>query len=158
MVISLVFWHYNIVRGQRSHLLFDLPMNFEDNYCAHFGNDMTWLRNLGNWPFALPLYLFFFVIDDSEVHAQFVLETAQTAMTVADGFHWFVYGYGNLNKLGEYYLANFDSPILCSIIAFISQGVYCWRIYHLSQWKTPTLIIVLVSNSISRLCHLWPRH
>ncbi|KXN91146.1 Replication factor C subunit 1 [Leucoagaricus sp. SymC.cos] len=67
-------------------------------------------------------------------------------MTVADGFHWFVYGYGNMDRLGEYYLANFDSPILCSIIALISQGVYCWRIYHLSQWKVPTFIIALAAT------------
>ncbi|KXN91145.1 hypothetical protein AN958_02829 [Leucoagaricus sp. SymC.cos] len=87
---------------------------------------MTWLRSL--------------------VHVQFLLETAQTAMTVADGFHWFVYGYGNMDRLGEYYLANFDSPILCSIIALISQGVYCWRIYHLSQWKVPTFIIALAAT------------
>ncbi|KAF9449483.1 hypothetical protein P691DRAFT_727879 [Macrolepiota fuliginosa MF-IS2] len=95
------------------------------NYCSNFRNDLTWLRNL--------------------VHIQFVLETAQTAMTVADGFHWFVYGYGDLTKLGEYYLANFDSPIICSIIALISQGVYCWRIYFLSKWRVPTLIIALAA-------------
>ncbi|KAF7776835.1 hypothetical protein Agabi119p4_5228 [Agaricus bisporus var. burnettii] len=82
---------------------------------------MRWLRNL--------------------VHVIFFLETAQTVMTVADGFHWFVYGFGSIKKLGEYFLANFDSPILCSIIALISQGVYCWRIYYLSRWKIPTIII-----------------
>ncbi len=81
----------------------------------------------------------------SLVHIQFALEAVQTVMSIADGFHWFVYGYGDLGKLGEFHLANIDSPIMCSIIALISQGVYCWRIYHLSRWKSLMLIIGLVS-------------
>jgi len=72
-------------------------------------------------------------------------------MSVADGFHWFVYGYGNTKKLGEYYLANFDSPIMSSIIAFISQGVYCWRIRHLSRWKISPFVIVFVSDAFVRI-------
>lgn len=78
------------------------------------------------------------------MHIQFVLEAAQTIMSLMDGFHWFVYGYGDFRKLGEFYLANIDSPIMCSIIALISQGVYCWRIYHLSRWKAPMVVIGLV--------------
>ncbi len=66
-------------------------------------------------------------------------------MSIADGFHWFVYGHGDLGKLGEFYLPNFDSPIMCSIIALISQGVYCWRIYRLSKWKALVLVVGLVS-------------
>jgi len=71
-------------------------------------------------------------------------------MSIADGFHWFVYGYGNTIKLGEYYLANFDSPILSSIIALISQGVYCWRIRHLSHWKISPFFIAFVSDAFNR--------
>ncbi|KAF9447787.1 hypothetical protein P691DRAFT_819590 [Macrolepiota fuliginosa MF-IS2] len=97
------------------------------HYNTSPSNDLRWLKNL--------------------VHLQFVLETAQTAMSVADGFHWFVFGYGDIRKLGEYYLANFDSPIMGSVIALISQGVYCWRIYHLSRWKVPTMVITLAACS-----------
>lgn len=71
-------------------------------------------------------------------------------MSVADGFHWFVYGYGNLERLGEYYLANFDSPIISSLIAVISQGVYCWRIHHLSRWRISPFIIAFVSGVLAR--------
>ncbi|KAF9442074.1 hypothetical protein P691DRAFT_765606 [Macrolepiota fuliginosa MF-IS2] len=95
------------------------------HYNSTFPNDLRWLRSL--------------------VHIQFLLEAAQTVMTVADGFHWFVFGYGDVRKLGEYNLANIDSPIMCSVIALISQGVYCWRIYRLSRWKVPTLIIALTA-------------
>ncbi|KAL9715563.1 hypothetical protein Ac2012v2_000004 [Leucoagaricus gongylophorus] len=95
------------------------------NYFSKFKSDATWLRSL--------------------VHIQFLLETVQTAMSVADGFHWFVYGYGNLERLGEYYLANFDSPIISSLIAVISQGVYCWRIHHLSRWRISPFIIAFTS-------------
>ena len=72
-------------------------------------------------------------------------------MSVADGFHWFVYGYGSREKLGEYYLANFDSPIMSSIIALISQGVYCWRIRHLSRWKFSPFVIAFVSDAFVRI-------
>jgi len=72
-------------------------------------------------------------------------------MSVADGFHWFVYGYGNIDKLGEYYLANFDSPIISSIIAFISQGVYCWRIYYLGRSKISAFVIAFVSDDFTRV-------
>ncbi|KAF9444046.1 hypothetical protein P691DRAFT_737054 [Macrolepiota fuliginosa MF-IS2] len=95
------------------------------HYNINFSNDLRWLRNI--------------------VHLQFFLETVQTVMSAADGFHWFVFGYGDTRKLGEYFLANFDAPMMYSIIALISQGVYCWRIYHLSGWKVPTLIIALTA-------------
>ena len=72
-------------------------------------------------------------------------------MSVADGFHWFVYGYGNIDRLGEYYLANFDSPIISSVIAFISQGVYCWRIHHLGRSKISPLVIAFVGNASTRV-------
>jgi len=94
------------------------------NYHVNFRNDYPVLRTI--------------------VHTQFVLETAQTIMSLADGFHWFVYGYGKPAQLQEFFLANIDSPIICTCIALISQGAYCWRIYRLSNWKLVTLAIALI--------------
>lgn len=67
-------------------------------------------------------------------------------MSLADGFHWFVYGYGKPKQLQEYFLANFDTPIICTCITIISQGAYCWRIYRLSGQRLMTLAIALVSH------------
>ncbi|KAF9452085.1 hypothetical protein P691DRAFT_630572, partial [Macrolepiota fuliginosa MF-IS2] len=94
------------------------------NYHVNFRNDYPILRAI--------------------VHAQFVLETVQTIMSIADGFHWFVYGYGKRAQLQEFFLANIDSPIMCVVITLISQGAYCWRIYRLSGRKLVTLAIALV--------------
>ncbi|KAF9452096.1 hypothetical protein P691DRAFT_772566 [Macrolepiota fuliginosa MF-IS2] len=94
------------------------------NYHVNFRNDYPILRAI--------------------VHTQFVLETAQTIMSIGDGFHWFVYGYGKPTQLQEFFLANIDSPIICTCIALISQGAYCWRIYRLSGWKLVTLVIALI--------------
>ncbi|XP_006455106.1 hypothetical protein AGABI2DRAFT_121050 [Agaricus bisporus var. bisporus H97] len=94
------------------------------NYHTRFRNDYPILRAI--------------------VHAQFLLETAQTIMSVADGFHWFVDGYGVGDQLSEFFLAAIDTPILCTLIAVISQGAYCWRIYRLSGWRVITSLIVVV--------------
>ncbi|EKM78273.1 hypothetical protein AGABI1DRAFT_129392 [Agaricus bisporus var. burnettii JB137-S8] len=94
------------------------------NYHTRFRNDYPILRAI--------------------VHVQFLLETAQTIMSVADGFHWFVDGYGVGDQLSEFFLAAIDTPILCTLIAVISQGAYCWRIYRLSGWRVITSLIVVV--------------
>ncbi|KAF9449485.1 hypothetical protein P691DRAFT_667400, partial [Macrolepiota fuliginosa MF-IS2] len=82
------------------------------------------------------------------VHFIFLLETVQTFFTVADGFHWFVYGFGNVEQLSEFFLANFDSPMMGSVIALVVQLVYAWRVYHLSGLKSITGLICLVSVSL----------
>ncbi|KAF5348919.1 hypothetical protein D9756_009830 [Leucocoprinus leucothites] len=73
----------------------------------------------------------------------FVMEFAQTLMTVADGFHWFVFGFGDVNALGEFFLANFDSPMMSSVVALVVQSMYAWRLYRLSKSKVLTYIIAL---------------
>ena len=74
----------------------------------------------------------------------FALELVQTIFTVADGFHWFVFGFGDMDRLGEFFLANFDSPMMSAVIAFIVQNVYAWRVYHLSKLKAITGVICIV--------------
>ncbi|KAF8876259.1 hypothetical protein BD779DRAFT_1449536, partial [Infundibulicybe gibba] len=53
------------------------------------------------------------------VYGLLFLETAQTVLSTADAFHWFAFGFGNMEYLDEYFLANFDTPILGSIIALV---------------------------------------
>ncbi|KAJ3558024.1 hypothetical protein NP233_g11594 [Leucocoprinus birnbaumii] len=71
------------------------------------------------------------------------VELVQTMLTVADGFHWFVFGFGNTSALNEFFFANFDSPIMTAIVALVVQCMYAWRVYRISQAKFFTLIITL---------------
>ncbi|KAF8883457.1 hypothetical protein BD779DRAFT_1540027 [Infundibulicybe gibba] len=79
------------------------------------------------------------------VYVLFLLETAQTALSTADAFHWFAFGFGNMAYLAEYFLANFDTPILGSMIAFVVQLVFCGRIWALSKSKVLSGVIALFS-------------
>jgi hypothetical protein len=65
------------------------------------------------------------------VHLIFALDAVQTFLTMDDVFFWFVYNFGDANKLLQFHWA-FDIPALDAIIGFIVQVVYCWRIWVLS--------------------------
>ncbi|KAJ3560490.1 hypothetical protein NP233_g10803 [Leucocoprinus birnbaumii] len=71
------------------------------------------------------------------------VELVQTMLTVADGFHWFVFGFGDTGALNEFFFANFDSPIMTAIVALVVQCMYAWRVYRISQAKFLTLVITL---------------
>ncbi|EKM78271.1 hypothetical protein AGABI1DRAFT_129390 [Agaricus bisporus var. burnettii JB137-S8] len=82
------------------------------------------------------------------VYVTFILELVSTGMTVADGYHWLVRGFGEPDVLAGFFLANFDSPIIGSLVAVISQVAYCWRIYRLSGMKIlPCFIAAIVIGS-----------
>ncbi|KAJ7118804.1 hypothetical protein C8R44DRAFT_878349 [Mycena epipterygia] len=66
-----------------------------------------------------------------------LLDVLQTGMTTADSFYWFVYGFGNMKTLDTCFLNPFDMVMIDTIIGFIAQLFYCWRIYVLRK----TLII-----------------
>ncbi|KAH9041362.1 hypothetical protein EDB85DRAFT_2286330 [Lactarius pseudohatsudake] len=55
----------------------------------------------------------------------FVLETAQTALTGADVYYWFVAGFGNVERLGNSHFAPIDVSIITGLIAMIW---FCWII------------------------------
>lgn len=74
----------------------------------------------------------------------------QTIFTAADGFHWFVFGFGDMDRLGEFYLANFDSPMMSAVIAFVVQIMYAWRVYHLSKLRVVTGLICVVGFMLIR--------
>ncbi|KAF5349351.1 hypothetical protein D9758_011801 [Tetrapyrgos nigripes] len=81
----------------------------------------------------------------SLVYGLFVLDILQTALVTADAFHWFVFGFGNLDQLDDTFLNSWDVPMLDAVISLIVQCFYSWRIYVLtSSWILPG-IIVLVS-------------
>ncbi|KAF8878872.1 hypothetical protein BD779DRAFT_1628379 [Infundibulicybe gibba] len=98
---------------------------------------------------SLDIYRLSFPNDEKHlkalVYTLLLLETVQTMFTTADAFHWFAFGFGDMDSLSQFFLSNFDSPILGSIIAFIVQLVFCGRIWALSQSKILSGAIALFS-------------
>ncbi|KAJ7912396.1 hypothetical protein B0H13DRAFT_2007401 [Mycena leptocephala] len=79
------------------------------------------------------------------VYGLALLDILQTAMVTADAFHWFVYGFGNMDQLDQTFLNSWDVPVLDAIISLVVQAFYCWRIYFLRKNIILPIIILLVS-------------
>ncbi|RDX41806.1 hypothetical protein OH76DRAFT_1489198 [Lentinus brumalis] len=79
------------------------------------------------------------------VYGLFVLDVIQTCLVTADAFHWFVFGFGDMNRLNDTFLNSWDVPFLDAIIATIVQTFYCWRIWILTRSLVFPVIIFLVS-------------
>ncbi|KAJ7162425.1 hypothetical protein C8R46DRAFT_1222541 [Mycena filopes] len=74
-----------------------------------------------------------------------ILDIIQTGLVTADAFHWFVYGFGNMNQLDDTFLNSWDVPLLDSVISLVVQIFYCWRIYVLRSSAIFPALIALVS-------------
>ena len=79
-----------------------------------------------------------------------MLETAQTALTGADIYYWFVAGFGNVERLAAHsHFAPIDVPIITGLIALIVQGYFCYRIWVLnkrSSWFCWIIAVVCVPD------------
>jgi len=78
------------------------------------------------------------------IHFIFVLDTVQTCFSMDDTFFYFVYGFGDVQRLFDLHWA-FDVPTLDAIIGLVVQGVYCWRIWVLSGWRVIPIFSALVA-------------
>ncbi|RDB16341.1 hypothetical protein Hypma_003058 [Hypsizygus marmoreus] len=82
------------------------------------------------------------------VYVVFVLETLQVCLSAADVYYWFGVGYGNMIHLTSTYLSPFDTPLLGSMISFIVQLFFCYRIRTLNPTRSIwwwTILITCVS-------------
>ncbi|KJA26288.1 hypothetical protein HYPSUDRAFT_36570 [Hypholoma sublateritium FD-334 SS-4] len=108
-----------------------------------------------NWGFLgiLVMQLYFYSQNYSKdsmrlkalVYGLSFLDILQTCMVTADAFHWFVFGFGNMNRLDEPFLNSWDVVLIDSVVALIVQSFYCWRIYLLQDSLILPVFIVLVS-------------
>jgi hypothetical protein len=111
-------------------------------YSYNFPNDRPSLKYLGeyrrsshglNQVTRQTLYLVYFT---------FLLETAQTALTGADIYYWFIEGYGDMERLSNSYLSPIDVPIFHGIIALVVQGYFCYRIWSLNSRSLKLCIVI----------------
>ncbi|KAH9044166.1 hypothetical protein EDB84DRAFT_1636373 [Lactarius hengduanensis] len=79
------------------------------------------------------------------VYFVFLLETIQTALTGADIYYWFVAGFGNVERLGNSHFFPVDVPIIGTVIAFIVQGYFCYRIWVLNKRTSLRWICWIIS-------------
>ncbi|KAI9453623.1 hypothetical protein BJY52DRAFT_811511 [Lactarius psammicola] len=77
------------------------------------------------------------------VYAIFLIETLQTALSGSDVYHWFVSGFGNLERLTSPQLSALDVPIIGSIVSLVVQFFFVYRIWVLSGRSSRFLCLVI---------------
>ncbi|KAH9077829.1 hypothetical protein EDB83DRAFT_2514545 [Lactarius deliciosus] len=78
--------------------------------------------------------------------------TTQTALTGADVYYWFVAGFGKVEHLRNPHFAPVDVTILTTVVSFIVQGYFCYRIWVLnsrSSWICWIIAVAAVTQSIA---------
>lgn len=75
----------------------------------------------------------------------FALETAQTALTGADVYYWFVAGYGDAGRLAHSHFSPIDISIITAVVSLIVQGYFCFRIWRTSRRISWICWVVAVS-------------
>lgn len=111
-------------------------------YSYNFPNDRPLIKCLGEYKRSInclnkvtreALYLAYFT---------FLLETAQTALTGADLYYWFIEGFGNLEHLKDSHFAPIDIPLFHGTMAFVVQGYFCYRIWTLNRRSLKLCIVI----------------
>ncbi|KAH8995366.1 hypothetical protein EDB92DRAFT_1970630 [Lactarius akahatsu] len=90
------------------------------------------------------------LLTKSLVYFVFALETTQTAMTGADGYFWFVGGFGDFERLKNSHFAPIDVPIMTTFISFIVQMYFCYRIWTLTRnvWLCSIITVTSIGAAI----------
>ncbi|KAM6501366.1 hypothetical protein JOM56_004380 [Amanita muscaria] len=65
------------------------------------------------------------------VYSSYFIELVQVACAAANIDFWFGAGFGNLDHLNSVHLSPFDTPLIGSLVAFIVQLFFCYRIWVL---------------------------
>jgi hypothetical protein len=95
-------------------------------------------------------------------YSVFLLETAQTALTGADVYYWFMAGFGDVEGLKKSRFSPIDIPTMGGLISLIVQVFFCYRIWKLNRrlwWLCVVIAVVSLIRRTSRkwLKLLWPR-
>ncbi|KAI9445947.1 hypothetical protein H4582DRAFT_517421 [Lactarius indigo] len=85
----------------------------------------------------------------------FLLDTAQTALTGADIYYWFVDGFGDVERLARSHFSPIDSPIMTTVISSMVQGYFCYRIWVLNKQSLWICLIIVVSAVTQVVAAIW---
>ncbi|KAH9077831.1 hypothetical protein EDB83DRAFT_2514547 [Lactarius deliciosus] len=89
------------------------------------------------------------------VYFIFLVETTQTALTGADIYYWFVAGFGNVERFGNSHFAPVDVDIIGTIISFVVQGYFCYRIWVLNKRSSWVCWIIAVAAVTQSAAAIW---
>jgi len=84
----------------------------------------------------------------------FLLETAQTALTGADIYYWFIAGFGELDSLRNNWFSPIDIVIMDGLISLITQLFFCYRIWILNKrllWFCVVIAILSITQATATL-------
>jgi len=79
----------------------------------------------------------------------FLLETAQTALTGADIYYWFIAGFGDLDRLRNKWFSPIDILIMDGLISLITQLFFSYRIWIVNK-RLLWLCVVIAVLSITQ--------
>ena len=76
-----------------------------------------------------------------------MLDTAQTALTGADVYYWFIEGFGDIERLFNAHYTPIDIALMGSVISFMVQTYFCYRIWALTRnvWLCAVIAVVRVT-------------
>ncbi|KAF8153674.1 hypothetical protein K438DRAFT_1987371 [Mycena galopus ATCC 62051] len=77
-----------------------------------------------------------------------VLEVVETFASLRDMVHIFGFGWGDLDTLDKVGWAWFSAPVIGSIISFICQTFYGWRIYTIGNSVFLFAVVILLGAGI----------
>ncbi|KAH9022159.1 hypothetical protein EDB85DRAFT_379932 [Lactarius pseudohatsudake] len=89
------------------------------------------------------------------VYFVFLLDTIQTALTGADMYYWFVAGFGNVERLGTSHFTPIDIAVITTVISFIVQGYFCYRIWVLNERSSWICWVIAVAAVTQLLAAMW---
>ncbi|KAH9019673.1 hypothetical protein EDB85DRAFT_551918 [Lactarius pseudohatsudake] len=89
------------------------------------------------------------------VYFVFLVETIQTALSGADLYYWFVAGFGNVERFGNSHFYPVDIAIIGTIISFIVQGYFCYRIWVLNKQTSWVCWIIAVAAVAQSAAAIW---
>ncbi|KAF4611507.1 hypothetical protein D9613_003876 [Agrocybe pediades] len=97
------------------------------------------------------VYLYFLVFPSDAmpirllVFGIYILEVTQSLFLIHDMFHIFASGFGNLLIFDQVGTRWFSVPVLTSIVAFVAQTFYAYRLRIIAQSKILASVILLLA-------------
>ncbi|KAI0253498.1 hypothetical protein BJV78DRAFT_1280834 [Lactifluus subvellereus] len=85
----------------------------------------------------------------------FLLETAQTALTGADVYYWFMAGFGDLKSIENYRFSRIDISTMGAIISLTVQAFFTYRIWTLNKRLLWFCVVVAVLSVAQTSGALW---
>ena len=83
------------------------------------------------------------------VYGILVYEWVQTGLITDFAFDNFVYDYGQRTALTQFHNSWFSVTIMCSVISWVVQTFFAWRIWVLGRSRVLTGFILFVSGFLS---------